>query len=93
MQCRVTVDQVPIDVLPGDVLQEIFAFYVGEAQPEEIEKPHGNPSRWVSMMVKHCLRITTSPESEGHVSTSVVDNVVALLGHHNRMCQIQLTSK
>lgn len=32
MRCR---DQLPIDVLPDDVLLEIFAFYVGEAQ--EIE--------------------------------------------------------
>ena len=37
MQCSVIVDQLPIDVLPGDVLQEIFACCVGEAQPKEIE--------------------------------------------------------
>jgi hypothetical protein len=32
MLCRVTVDQLPTDVLPDDVLLEISAFYVGETQ-------------------------------------------------------------
>ncbi len=33
------------------------------------------------------------PVIKGKISTSVVDNVVALLGHHNRLCQIALKLK
>ena len=32
MRCKVTVDQLTVDVLPDDVLLKNFFFYVGEAK-------------------------------------------------------------
>lgn len=36
------------------------------------------------------IRPALPPVIKGKISTSVVDNVVALLGYHNRVCQIDL---
>jgi hypothetical protein len=36
------------------------------------------------------VRPALPPVIKGKISTSAVDNVVALLGHHNCVCQIDL---
>ncbi len=107
-----------IDILPGDVLLDIFDFYVKEPFPygtkSQVEAWHSLVHvcrRWRSLVFEsphrlnlqlHCTPKTLSRATldvwpalplliQGDMALiSGVDNIVAALGHSNRVCQVDL---